>query len=233
MEHKCTDPVCGHHHAPPPEKGKAKWILRELGAHLPYTMFSAIASLILLAVLTSAGLVGHLLTFFHLFHPTHLFLSATTTTAIFWSRGKPGRFNIIEAALIGIIGSVPFCTLSDIVFPYTAGRILHHQMTWHLCIVEDFWLVIPFIIAGIVAGMVAGEYREKSTFFSHSAHILVSTTASVLYLINFGLSDWPNYVGWILLILAVSVLIPCCLGDIVFPMIFIRSKHNPDIVAKS
>jgi len=193
---------------------------------LPYSIFSAIASLIVLAVLTATGLVGHLLTFFHLFHPTHLFLSATTTTAIFWSRGKPGGLRFIYAAIIGITGSVPFCTLSDIIFPYTAGTILKHQMIWHLCIVEDFWLIIPFVIAGIVAGMVAGQYRETSTFFSHSAHIFISTTASVLYLITFGLTDWTNYVGWIVVILSVSVLLPCCLSDIAFPMIFIRSKDQ-------
>jgi hypothetical protein len=233
IDYKCTDPICGHHHSPPPDNGKAGWILRELGAHLPYSMSSAIASLIFLAIMTAAGLVGHLLTFFHLFHPTHLFLSATTTTAVFWSRGKRNRFAFIEAIIIGIIGSVPFCTLSDIIFPYTAGKILQHQMAWHLCIVEDFWLVSPFVIGGVIAGLVAGQYRDKSTFFSHSAHIFVSTTASVLYLITFGLTDWVNYLGWIVVILTISVLIPCCLSDIVFPLIFIRSKPRADQIGRS
>lgn len=200
-------------------------IRMELQEHLPYTIFSVAAGMVVLGVLTyiatllkateiSQATQG----LFHLFHPIHLLLSATATTAMFWRYER--RF--IKAAVVGFIGAVGICGISDVIIPYVAGSLLGVRMHLHLCIVEHLMFILPFVIAGIFAGFVIPSTTEKSTIFSHAAHVLVSAMASILYLVSFGLGEWIEVAGMVFVYMVLAVIIPCCMSDIVFPLLLTK-----------
>jgi len=239
---ECLDPFCSHHHQMP-EQGRFTWILNELLAHLPYSILSALIGLLVMLVFQVFDKMHHLTNIFHLFHPTHLLLSAIATTAMFrrLSSQKLSSFSTLHphtnapawyrqigvgvyAVFVGFTGSVVLCSLSDIVLPYLCGNLLGGKMTWHFCLSEHSMLVLPFVFLGILLGFWSGVYIRYSTFLSHSGHVLVSTMATLLYLVVFGMSDWLSNIGVVLLITVFSVLVPCCLSDIVYPMMFVRRK---------
>ena len=212
------------------EENKLRHIIIELGAHLPYSIFGVLVGVVILGLLTFFTIildVRHLLPraseeLFHVFHPAHILLSAIVTTAMFWKHEK--RF--IKTLLVGLFGSVAICGLSDILFPYMGGRILGIEMHLHICILEHPYIIIPFAFIGVLVGFLVPGAIEKSTEFSHSIHVLVSSMASILYLISFGVTDWIRVAGGIFLITIIAVMIPCCLSDIVFPLFFVDSKRH-------
>jgi hypothetical protein len=154
---------------------------------------------------------------FHVFHPIHILFSAIATTAMFW------RFDrkLFKAVLTGLLGSLGVCGISDILIPFAGGLLSGKEMHLHLCIVEHASLVLPFAAIGVVVGIIAAGIltERKSTVFSHSSHVLVSTMASLLYLVSFGFTDWMEGLLTVLAIVVLAVLIPCCTSDIVFPLL--------------
>lgn len=202
--------------------GRAGAVAKELGSHLPYALFSTALGLIVVALIDyRAQAVGGsparaegMVALFHVFHPIHLFLSATATTAMFWKyERKMGK-----AILVGIVGSVGICSLSDIVFPYVGGALAGAKMELHICIVEDPGGIIPFAAAGVLAGLVGTDSVRHLTVFSHSSHVLASTMASLAYLVGHGMGDWISHLSHTFAITVLAVLIPCCTSDILFPL---------------
>ncbi|MDQ7778894.1 MAG: hypothetical protein RDV41_04190 [Planctomycetota bacterium] len=193
-------------------------IARELGHHLPFSVASALAGVLLVVALSAFGLDSSAYRFFHVFHPAHMLLSAAATTAMFWRHDR----RIVRAAAIGFVGSVGVCWISDVGLPYCGGLLLGANMEIHLCVVEHPPLILSAAVIGIVCGLVAAEAVRRSTFYSHSAHVLISSAASTLYLTSFGISiAEPAMIGWSVPIVLVSVMIPCCFSDIVFPLLFV------------
>ena len=82
-------------------------------------------------------------------------------------------------------------------------------------------MVLPFIFIGILCGIIASERVGQSTKFSHSSHIFVSVVASLFYLISFGVSNWAgeNVFPYVFVIVIFCVTIPCCISDILFPLL--------------
>ena len=246
-------------------------ILRELGDHLPFTIFFTAAGIVLAALLTYGSIIagahapahkhqiayhhhgvdqhegheagkaaqdesGHKGTeerptifitashmIFHIFHPVHLLLSAMATTAMFF------RFErrLWKAILTGFIGSLGVCGLSDIFMPYLCGNLLEVKgMRFHWCLIEHPQMVLPFVALGIVSGLLAAGVIERSTIISHSAHVFVSSTASLFNLISFGVSNWygEDQLPLVFAIVILCVTIPCCLSDIVFPLLVAREQ---------
>jgi len=210
--------------------GKLRHIIIELGTHLPYSIFGVVIGVMIVSILTFFTTilgVSHRLPvaseeLFHVFHPTHILLSALVTTAMFWKHER--RF--IKTLIIGFVGSIAICGVSDIFLPYLGGRILGIDMHLHLCIIEHPRIIIPFAVIGVAVGFLVPAAIEKSTEFSHSMHVLVSSMASILYLISFGIPDWTRMIGAIFVITIVAVMLPCCLSDIVFPLSFIDHKDH-------
>lgn len=157
---------------------------------------------------------------FHLFHPMHILLSAAATTAMFWRYDR----RLFMALFAGFIGSTGFCGISDIVFPWLGGRMMDAPMDLHICLLEHPHLVIPFAIMGIFAGLVAADaYSDRRlNIFSHSSHVLISTGASLLYLVGFGLTDWPFQLTEVFVIVFAAVIVPCCASDIFFPLLLVN-----------
>ena len=139
-----------------------------------------------------------------------------------YSKGK-----LWAAILIGYAGSVGICTLSDAVIPYLEGTTLNIAISFHLPFIETE--KIPFlgmaewqvINSAALIGIALG-YWTKITKFPHSGHILVSTWASLFYFTAFGTASWLPLLPIIFLYLFLAVWIPCCLGDIVLPLLFVR-----------
>lgn len=201
-------------------------IFQELSEHLPYSAFGVIISLMILGILNYFAVAfkaqGTLPqaseNLFHIFHPIHMLLSATTTTAMFWKHER----KVIKAFVVGFLGAVVVCGLSDILLPFLGGTLLGVKMKLHICILVHPQIVVPFTLVGILIGYLVPEAIEKSTQYSHSMHVLVSSMASVLYLITFGLTNWIHVVGAVFIITLVAVVLPCCLSDIVFPLTFVE-----------
>ncbi|HCW51658.1 MAG TPA: hypothetical protein DGR79_06290 [Clostridiales bacterium] len=208
-------------------------LVRELRSHIPYSVFSVTLALVLTGMLTSVFLLldplqtpaaaGRL---FHCFHPPHILLSATATTAMFWRHER----NLWKSVIIGFVGSVAVCGVSDVLIPYLGGLLLGVDMHLHFCFLEHPLLVVPFVALGIFTGLVAAEEIPRVTFFSHSGHVLTSSMASILYLVSFGLTDWVSSLGAVFPLVVVAVVVPCCTSDIVFPMLLV-SRRAPDASA--
>jgi hypothetical protein len=201
-------------------------LVEELRIHFPFTVFSVAAGLMLLGMFNfisvSQGtryLSSASRDLFHVFHPLHMLFSTIATTAMFWRHEK----RILKAAIIGVIGSVGICGLSDIIIPYLSGYLLGVRMDLHICVIEHAQIVIPFIVMGLLVGFIVPE-KTESTIFSHAIHVLVSSMASILYLVSFGLVYWVQQIGMIFIYMTFAVIIPCCTSDIIFPLLLTSNK---------
>ncbi len=204
------------------KENKFQYILVELGHHLPYTIFGVTMGLMLMGILTFFGILlrsEELLPqaaqeLFHVSHASHILFSAVATTAMFWKHEK----RMLKAMIVGFLGSIGICALSDTIFPTIGGNILGMGMKMHICVIEHPFLIIPFAVVGVIAGFLIPGSIEKSTEYSHSVHVLFSSISAILYLIAFGLNEWIHLLGGVFLVTVMSVMVPCCVSGIVFPL---------------
>jgi hypothetical protein len=205
-------------------KNKAHYIFYELAHHMPYSIMGVMSALILMGILTfivqivqSEHLLPHAAEdLFHVFHPGHILFSAVATTAMFW---KHDNHSWIKAVMVGFLGSVTICGASDIIVPFFGGLLLGHEMHFHVCLIEEPQMVYPFAVVGILSGFMVTKSFDHSVEYSHSVHVFLSSVASLLYLISYGLADWTHAVGGVFLVTVFAVMFPCCFSDIVFPML--------------
>jgi len=193
-------------------------ILGELRRHAPFTAFGALTGILLLAFSSSLAAFPSEEAF-HLLHPLHLFLSALVTTAMY----RLHRGGWRSALLVGFVGSVAICTLSDIFLPYLGGLALRVPMKLHICLLVHPWLVLPAVLLGIGVGLL-----HPTTRVPHAGHILVSTYASAYYLLSYASpSRWLPLLPWLFPLLFLAVWLPCCTSDIVFPLLFVKGEASP------
>ena len=198
-------------------------ILHELEHHAPFTAFGAATGIILMIMFHNISHhTAH--TLFYVFHPLHVVLSAIVTSAIYKkyrAKQQDGKCSFWPVLLVGYIGAIGIATLSDSIIPYTGEAILKlPNLEMHIGFIEEWWLVNPAAVLGVVIG-----YYWPNTRFPHSGHVLLSTWASLFHVImalGKGLTI-PLYIG-IFVFLFLSVWIPCCMSDIVFPLLFIKRK---------
>lgn len=193
-----------------------KRIAQELKEHVPFTALGAVSGVIIMVIVVLGNAPPHISqTAFYVSHPLHVLLSALVTTAMYMRYGK-GKF--WAAVLIGWTGSIGVATISDAMIPYLSGSLLNAQMEFHVPFIEEWW--INFLaLAGIAIG-----YRKQTTKIPHFAHVLVSTWASLFYFTAFGIADWIHLLPYVFLFLFLSVWIPCCASDIVYPLLFVRKE---------
>lgn len=210
---------------------KAKHLLEELRHHLPFSVLSVCFSIMMMGILYFIATLMKVenvsdasTSLFHIFHPVHLLFSAIATTAMFWQHEK----KFFKAVVIGFIGSVVVCGASDIIIPFISGLLLGVKMQLHICIIEHPAMVLPFVIAGIIAGFFAPGTLEKQegVIFSHSLHVFTSSSASILYLVGFGLTDWISHIGAVFVFTLIAVVIPCCTSDIIFPLLVVEEEKT-------
>ncbi|MEE9583677.1 MAG: hypothetical protein V3W01_03340, partial [Dehalococcoidales bacterium] len=70
-------------------------------------------------------------------------------------------------------------------------------------------------------------YLRPATKFPHFGHVLLSTWASLFYFTAFGVAEWIPLLPFIFLFLFFAVWLPCCVSDIVFPLLFTRKRLSP------
>lgn len=193
----------------------SKKIIHELKEHVPFT---ALATLI--AIIITIGIVYWVKTdiseeSFHILHPLHILASAIVTSGIFYKYKK----NFIQALLIGITGAIIIGSISDIIFPYLGGLIFQLEMEFHLPIIENTFVILFPAIAGSILGI-----SFKITKSPHFIHIFLSVFASLFYLLAFSEGFRTLYFLGAFFIVFIAVIIPCCLSDIIFPLLFIKKR---------
>jgi len=163
---------------------------------------------------------------FYILHPTHVVLSAIVTASMY-KLHKHGRMsaktNFVILLVIGYVGSIGIATISDSLIPYLGETLLHMPNRGiHLGFIEKWWLVNPMAILGV-----AIAYLWPKTKFPHAGHVLLSTWASSFHIIlaMAGNTSIPKIiVSFIFLFLAVWL--PCCVSDIIFPLLFANEKNT-------
>jgi hypothetical protein len=97
----------------------------------------------------------------------------------------------------------------------------------HLGFIEDWYVVNPAAILGIVIA-----WFWPRTKFPHAGHVLISTWASSFHvLMNTHRELTPTLFVGVFAVLFIAVWLPCCISDIVFPLLFVKSAplctHHP------
>jgi len=207
-------------------------LVKELIYHFPYAVFAITLSLAVISFFSfdshgcdsmhssRAGIL------FHSFHFMHILFSVTGTLVTYYRFSK----GLLRGFFVGIFSAMVFCTLSDAVMPYIAGRLLGVDMCFHLCFFHELHNIVPFLVIGLVNGMVIGYFHKSNevfySVFSHFLHILVSSFASMFYLIANGFENWYTQIGMVSLFLLVAVVVPCIMSDIVTPMTFAKVEKK-------
>jgi hypothetical protein len=201
-------------------------IFRELREHAPFTALGAGVGIVAMVVVTLVGLSPEVFDYaFHTLHPTHLLLSSIVTAAMF----RLYRGNVIGAIGVGFLGATVICTISDILLPYVGGMLLGASMTLHMDLLVHPWIVI---VPGVV-GATMGAVAVRWTRCPHAAHVLISTLASLFYLMAFGMVDWLPIFPLMFVVLFITVWVPCCASDIVFPLLFVKETERRQRLQKN
>jgi len=200
-----------------------KLIRQELIKHSPFTAVGAISGIIVMVVITLTNTPKELsYIIFYTLHPLHVVLSALVTTAMYRLHY---RSKLWIAILIGYTGSVGIATLSDAIIPYLGGNLLGISMEFHVPFLEATKMPVigiatwQVVNGAAVLGILLGYFYPK-TRFPHSGHVLLSTWASLFHFIAFGTANWINMALPIFGFLFLAVWIPCCVSDIVYPLLW-------------
>jgi len=208
-------------------------IASELAHHVPFTAFGAITGIIIIVIIVFGNVPPSISqTTFYTLHPVHVVLSALVTTAMY---KKYGNAKMWAAVLIGYFGSIGIATISDAVIPYLGGTLLGVKMEFHAPFIETTQMPVigiakwQLVNSAALVGIAIG-YLRPTTKFPHSGHVLLSTWASLFYFITFGTAYWIPLLPAIFLFLFLAVWLPCCLSDIVFPLLFVRKRLPPQSI---
>ncbi len=225
-------------HAPQASPAGVSPLLLELREHIPFSVSAVALGLIFAGAICILGLepASHEVApgashpphdparlFFHLFHPAHMLFSAAATAAMFTRY----EHKIVKAVIIGLIGSIGVCGISDIAIPQLSLMILGKHTPLHVCVWQHPDLVLPFAFIGVIVGVASAGGEARSTIVSHSLHVLTSTMASIFYMVGpLGLVAWIDMAGKLLVFITLAVVIPCCVSDIVFPLLMSHAGRH-------
>jgi len=212
-----------------------KRIIHELAEHAPFTAAGALTGIIVMVIIVFGNIPSQISNAaFYTLHPIHVVLSALATTAMY---RKHGNSKIWAAVLIGYAGSIGIATISDAIIPYLGGAMLNIEMEFHIPFIEtekmpflgiEKWILIN---SAAVIGIAAG-YLKSTTKIPHLGHVLLSTWASLFYFTAFGTASWIPLLPLVFIFLFLAVWFPCCLSDIIFPLLFVGKEpasksHQP------
>jgi hypothetical protein len=212
-------------------KQKLTPILMELKNHAPFTLFGASTGILCMFLFRNLGYDSSWRGFYVL-HPGHVLLSAIVTTSMFQLHSRKQK--LITIFLIGFFGSIGIGTLSDSLIPYIGELSLGMHIAAHahehggfieqahIGFIEGWYIVIPAAITGVLIG----HFRPR-TKFPHAGHVLLSTWASSFHMLmamNGQFTTLKVIGSFIFLFLAVWL--PCCISDIVFPLLFVKPPEE-------
>ena len=206
-----------------------KRIVSELLEHIPFTLVGAVIGIIIMVIIDVTNTPGEVSSaIFYILHPLHIVFSALVTTAMFRLHKKS---RLWVAILIGYTGSVGIATMSDIIIPYLGGGVLDIPMKFHLPFLETEkmpYIGIPkwIIVNSSAAIGIAFACWRPFTKLPHMGHVLLSTWASMFSFTAFGEAEWISLIGPVFLILFLAVWLPCCVSDIIYPLLWIRGDNH-------
>ncbi len=200
-------------------------IIGELKHHAPFTTLGALSGILVMLFCRQipSGVANNV---FYTLHPMHVILSAFATASMYKLHKcglLKGKCKLLILLAIGYFGSVGIATISDSVIPFVGEVLLDlPNREIHLGFIEKWWLVNPLAIIGVIFA-----YFRPETKFPHMGHVLLSTWASLFHIImSLGtVVLWFQYL-YIFLFLFLAVWIPCCVSDIVFPLLFVKKPRN-------
>lgn len=210
-----------------------KQIMVELKNHAPFTFFGVVTGIVLMFFCQKLP-YDYSYKIFYTLHPIHVFLSALVTAAMYELHECPrlnancakGKCNLWKLLFIGYAGSVGIATISDSIIPYFFEAMLDMPNKGiHLGFIEKCWLVNPLAVAGIILA-----HYWRHTKFPHVGHVLLSTWASLFHVIMAasGPLTWVSYLT-IAFCLFIAVWLPCCISDIVFPLLFVKEIKDENM----
>ena len=194
-------------------------ILTELKTHAPFTLFGALTGIVLMLIFKNIS-EDTSFTLFYIFHPSHVVLSAMVTSSMFKLYTKKRNFFLV--LIIGYIGSIGIATVSDSLIPYVGEVFLGLHGHPHIGFIEGWYIVNPAAVLGVLVA-----YFWPKTKFPHAGHVLLSTWASLFHILMAIGGEISSFaVIMIFIFLFIAVWLPCCISDIVFPLLFVKSATN-------
>jgi uncharacterized membrane protein len=214
---------------------RAKHVLTELKAHAPFTLFGALTGITLMLLFRN---ISHQTSYriFYIFHPAHVVLSAMVTASLFRLHEKTRGFLIV--LVVGYVGAIGTATASDSILPFFGEEIMgvavpteatihsgshqgeeHQHKELHIGFIEEWYIVNPAAFLGVLIA-----YFLPRTKMPHAFHILISTWASSAHIMmNAYEPITAVLLPVIFLVLFISVWLPCCFSDIIFPTLLVKS----------
>jgi len=97
----------------------------------------------------------------------------------------------------------------------------------HLGFIEDWYLVNPAALLGILLAFWI-PHEKLHTKLPHAGHVLISTWASSFFvLMNTQLEMGAVFFLGMFLVLFIAVWLPCCISDIIFPILLVGPGRVP------
>lgn len=187
-------------------------ILTELKEHIPFTLAATLFSIIIISfLLIKQNFISYAVSMFYIFHPLHILFSSIVSSAIFYNHTK----KILPAIIVSIFVSLFIGSVSDVFLPYLGSSLFKIPISFHLPALENPLLIFGASLVGAFTGIAI-----RKTKFPHFLHVFISVFASLLYIFAYSTNFSTITLFLIFIITSVSVIIPCCLSDIVFPMLF-------------
>ena len=198
-------------------------ILKELKSHAPFTLFGALTGIIVMFACEGlSSKASHAV--FYTLHAIHVVLSALVTASMYerhTCRHGKDNSNLWILLLIGYVGSIGIATMSDSLIPYLGEILLRMPNRGiHIGFLEKWWLVNPLAIIGVFIA-----YFWPKTKLPHAGHVLLSTWASLFHILM-AKGEVVNLFSYaaIFSFLFLAVWVPCCVSDIIFPLLFVRER---------
>jgi len=192
-------------------------ILHELENHMPFTAIATLMAVVLtsLFLLLIKNPVKIITSLFYIIHPAHILFSSIVTAGLFYKYKK----NFLYALLIGLTGSIIIGSLSDIFLPYLGGMLFQLNTEFHFTLIEKPMLIISVAVIGSFLGIIT-----RVTKMPHFIHVFLSVFGSLFYLVAFSREINIFLLIIMFLIVFFAVLIPCCISDIIYPLVFVRRR---------
>lgn len=110
----------------------------------------------------------------------------------------------------------------------TASETEHdHGPHLHLGFIEDWYLVNPAALLGILLAFWI-PHEKLHTQLPHASHVFISVWASSFHVLMNTTGDFTVLMVFGMgVVLFIAVLVPCCISDIIFPMLFVSSDQIP------
>jgi len=102
-----------------------------------------------------------------------------------------------------------------------------HKPELHLAFIEEWYIINPLALAGILLAWFI-PHERLHTKMPHALHVLISTWASSFHMLsNMHTGLTTTIVVGCFVVLFVAVWLPCCISDIIFPILCVGEGKVP------